>query len=57
MNKDGKYYAVTDKGKNKFSNNEVIGNLKELFTKYSNDSKPSNNFFNQQRKYFRGEGK
>lgn len=53
VNKDGQYYAVTKNGLNKFDNNDVLGNLKELFIKYSDNIKPSQSFFNQQRELFK----
>lgn len=51
--KDGKYYGVTENALSKFKNDEILGNLKELFYKYSNNIKPSQAFFNQQREIFK----
>lgn len=53
INKDGKYYAVSEVGLNKFKDAENLGNLKDLFYKFSNVTKPSTAFFNQQRELFK----
>lgn len=53
INKDGKYYAVSEVGLNKFKDAENLGNLKDLFYKFSNVTKPSTAFFNQQRDLFK----
>ena len=53
VNRDGDYYAVTEKSLNKFKDAEVLGNLKELFNKYSENVRPSKAFFNKQRDEFK----
>ncbi len=52
-NENGNIVAVTEKSKNKYDNDNVIGNLKELFVKYNDFKRPTKAFFDKQRELFK----
>lgn len=52
-NDNGNIVAVTEKRKNKYKDENVIGNLKDLFVKYNKFNRPTKAFFDRQREMFK----
>lgn len=52
VNKNGRIWIDSVKNKSNYSENDIYGNLKELYQKYSGNVKGSKEFFDKERKKF-----
>lgn len=51
-NDEGNILAVTEKRKEKYDDDQIIGNLKDLFVTYNDFKRPTKTFFDRQREKF-----